>query len=139
MAADLGFTLPTPSSQETQASEIMFVSTWSTRCPELSTVSLESLRGAVGSLLWLIRCAVSRGPGGRRRSWDGGRCPKWGDGSLERLLACANPFRVALLLGSRQRGGGTRHDANGRQFVAQGLSSDERLRPQQVARLVGEQ
>ena len=58
---------------------------------------------------------------------------------MERLLACANPFRVALLLDSRQRGGGTRHDVNGLQFVAQGLSSDERLRPQHLARLVGEQ
>jgi len=46
---------------------------------------------------------------------------------LERLLACANPFQVALLPGSRQRGGGMRHDANGRQFVAQSLSSSERL------------
>jgi hypothetical protein len=58
---------------------------------------------------------------------------------LERLLACANPIWVALLLSGRQRGGGMRHDANGLQFVAQGLSSDERLRPQQLARLVGEQ
>jgi hypothetical protein len=46
---------------------------------------------------------------------------------LERLLACANPFWAALLLGDRQRGGATRHEANGLQFVAQGFSSDERL------------
>lgn len=57
---------------------------------------------------------------------------------MEGLFARLDPGRVAFLPGGHQRHGGTGHQASGLPLLAEGLPVRQRLRAQQLARLVGQ-